>query len=63
MTLVFHAFGHLAGMGRVDAVILSRCHEKHFGIISIGIDIVIGRYRLEESAFFGNVGTAIFADP
>ena len=41
MTLIFHPLSGFSGMGRMNAVILGRGNEENFGVIGLGVNIVI----------------------
>ena len=50
-------------MARVHPVILRGGHEEGHGVRLRGIEVLVGRDRLEEGALLGHVRRAIFADP
>ena len=53
----------LAGMARVDPVVLGRGVDEHLRIGLAGRELLIGRVLLDPGALFRHVGVSVFADP
>ena len=50
-------------MHGADAIVLGGGEDERFGIVAVGLELVVGRDGGEELALFGNGDGAVFADP